>query len=195
MAYTLIETCTVRLSDGFTGAIPRRTAPEGSGILANSAETREHPAELLLFCSQACCYLNTGHCRSRWVLRAKVVRTRWIWHLYAVVLAFVVSCSADASAADETNNDPELGAGVTLHGELSVSSASLVEHIDEQLRQAWSDNEIRPSEVATDAEWVRRIYLDLCGRIPRLEEVRSFLDDKTARKRLVLVAALLAHQD
>ncbi len=129
------------------------------------------------------------------MLRAKVVRTRWIWHLYAVVLAFVVSCSADASAADETKNDPKLGAGVTLHGELSVSSASLVEHIDEQLRQAWSDNEIRPSEVATDAEWVRRIYLDLCGRIPRLEEVRSFLDDKTARKRLVLIETLLAHQD
>ena len=36
---------------------------------------------------------------------------------------------------------------------------------------------------ADDAEFVRRIYLDLAGRIPTVDEARKFLDDKAADKR------------
>ena len=76
-----------------------------------------------------------------------------------------------------------------------VSEGSLVEFVDQQLRQGWADNEIVASEPASDEEWVRRIYLDLCGRIPTLEEVKTFLDDKSPRKRFVLTEALLADED
>jgi hypothetical protein len=45
---------------------------------------------------------------------------------------------------------------------------------------------------ANDAEFVRRLYLDLTGMIPTAEETRAFLDDPTPNKREALVDRLLA---
>ncbi len=47
----------------------------------------------------------------------------------------------------------------------------------------------RPSD---DAEFLRRVYLDLAGRIPSVAEARMFLDDKRPNKRARLVDELLA---
>ena len=77
----------------------------------------------------------------------------------------------------------------------AATEGSLVEFIDQQVRQGWTDNEIEPTAAATDEEWVRRIYLDICGRIPTLEEVKSFNADKSPRKRFTLIEALLADED
>jgi hypothetical protein len=71
----------------------------------------------------------------------------------------------------------------------------LGEFIDQQIRQGWQDNEIEPSAAATDEEWVRRIYLDLLGRIPTMAEARTFLADESPRKRSVLTEELLEHED
>ena len=71
----------------------------------------------------------------------------------------------------------------------------LGEFIDQQIRQGWQDNEIEASAAATDEEWVRRIYLDLLGRIPTMEEARKFLADESPRKRSVLVEELLDNED
>ncbi|HWA97323.1 MAG TPA: DUF1549 domain-containing protein, partial [Pirellulales bacterium] len=45
---------------------------------------------------------------------------------------------------------------------------------------------------ADDAEFVRRIYLDLVGMIPTVDEVRAFIDDSAADKRARLIDRLLA---
>ena len=45
---------------------------------------------------------------------------------------------------------------------------------------------------ASDADFVRRIYLDLTGVIPTPEETRAFLADQTPDKRAKMVEALLA---
>ncbi|MBY0524042.1 MAG: DUF1549 and DUF1553 domain-containing protein [Gemmataceae bacterium] len=50
---------------------------------------------------------------------------------------------------------------------------------------------ILPSDLCTDQEFVRRVYLDVCGVLPTPEEVRKFLDDKAADKRAKLIDALL----
>jgi len=84
-------------------------------------------------------------------------------------------------------------------GSQSAASAGnelpLSEFIDQQIRQGWEDNEIRPSGVATDEEWVRRIHLDVLGRIPTLAEARAFLADGSPRKRSALIESLLEHED
>ena len=49
-----------------------------------------------------------------------------------------------------------------------------VEHINEQLRQRWKEQRIEPSRAATDAEWCRRVFLDILGRIPTVDELRAF---------------------
>jgi hypothetical protein len=48
---------------------------------------------------------------------------------------------------------------------------------------------------ASDAGFLRRVYLDLAGRIPAAEEMRVFLADSSADKRTVLIDRLLASDD
>jgi hypothetical protein len=52
---------------------------------------------------------------------------------------------------------------------------------------------IVPSGPSTDAEFLRRVSLDVIGALPSPEEVRAFLDDRSADKRSRKVDALLAH--
>jgi hypothetical protein len=82
------------------------------------------------------------------------------------------------------------GSSATTAGEVSLG-----EFIDQQIRQGWQDNEIQPSPAASDEEWVRRIHLDMLGRIPTVAEAKAFLDDKSPRKRSVLIESLLENED
>ncbi len=50
---------------------------------------------------------------------------------------------------------------------------------------------IQPSDLCTDQEFVRRAYLDLCGLLPKPEEVQAFLADKAPDKRARLIDNLL----
>jgi hypothetical protein len=50
---------------------------------------------------------------------------------------------------------------------------------------------ILPSDLCTDAEFVRRAYLDLCGILPSADEVRVFLSAPEADKRARLINNLL----
>jgi hypothetical protein len=58
------------------------------------------------------------------------------------------------------------------------------------LLEAKADGPLAPQ--ATDAEFLRRIYLDFAGRIPNVEEARPFLADADAAKREKLIDKLLA---
>lgn len=48
-----------------------------------------------------------------------------------------------------------------------------------------------PSELCADHEFIRRVFLDLCGILPEPEEVSSFLADSSPAKRAVLIDRLL----
>jgi hypothetical protein len=67
----------------------------------------------------------------------------------------------------------------------------VVSRIDELLEADWRRLEVTPAPRADDAEWVRRVYLQLAGRIPTVVEVERFLDDARSDKRARLVDALL----
>jgi hypothetical protein len=50
---------------------------------------------------------------------------------------------------------------------------------------------IVPSDLCSDEEFVRRVFLDLCGILPAPEEVSGFLADRSADKRARLIDRLL----
>src|SRR5262249_45323457 len=54
---------------------------------------------------------------------------------------------------------------------------------------------IQPSEVCTDDEFVRRVYLDVCGVLPTAEEARAFLTSTDKDKRSKLIDQLLERPD
>ncbi|MCA9063091.1 MAG: DUF1553 domain-containing protein [Planctomycetaceae bacterium] len=63
--------------------------------------------------------------------------------------------------------------------------------IDAYFEHVWAENHIVAALPADDAEFLRRIYLDLAGRIPSIAEARSFLSDERPDKRELLVEELL----
>nr|WP_197231189.1 DUF1549 domain-containing protein [Novipirellula artificiosorum] len=66
-----------------------------------------------------------------------------------------------------------------------------VARINDAIEQGWRDYEIRPAAEVDDALWCRRVYLDILGRIPTLDEMEAFLDTRGAQKRGKLVERLL----
>src|SRR5262245_62123101 len=64
--------------------------------------------------------------------------------------------------------------------------------IDRHLAADWAARGIKPTAPADDAEFVRRVSLDLIGRVPKASETRDFIDDPNPEKRKVLVERLLA---
>ena len=66
--------------------------------------------------------------------------------------------------------------------------------IDQRLRVAWEQNNLRPARAATDAEWCRRVFLDLLGRVPTVSELDAFRSDKSRSKRRAWVDRLLGSE-
>jgi hypothetical protein len=67
--------------------------------------------------------------------------------------------------------------------------AALIDrHIDTRLKA----EQIRPADPADDAEFLRRVYLDLRGVIPTAEQAARFLADADPKRRDKLIDALLA---
>ncbi len=75
------------------------------------------------------------------------------------------------------------------------TKAAKTNFIDEHVLNKLKLLRIPPSKLCTDAEFIRRAYLDTCGILPKPEEVKSFLDDGTPDKRARLIDALLARPE
>lgn len=71
----------------------------------------------------------------------------------------------------------------------------LHQQIDELVARRLAEMKIVPAIVSSDAEFVRRVSLDLTGVIPTAKQTRAFLDDPAPDKRQKLLDDLLASPD
>jgi hypothetical protein len=72
-----------------------------------------------------------------------------------------------------------------------LDEAVLAGRIDASLAAGWKARKAVPATPADDAEFVRRAYLDLTGRVPDILEARDFLDNPDRNKRAKLIDTLL----
>lgn len=70
-------------------------------------------------------------------------------------------------------------------------AAALAARIDQLIAAGWTANKVKAAPVTDDAEFLRRVYLDLGGRIPRFSEVRDFLDNTAPDRRQKEIEKLL----
>ncbi len=73
---------------------------------------------------------------------------------------------------------------------LRVSSST--KHLDRYISAVLKREGIQPSKRSEDAEFLRRVHLDLTGKIPTPEEVLDFLKDGSSNKRQRKIRALFA---
>jgi hypothetical protein len=126
---------------------------------------------------------------------------RWLPALtMAAFAAFLLCMSPDGSgtaSAQQPKIDakkktspvatrPIPGSGTT------VDVAGLSRIIDDEINLRLKQEKIPPSEKCDDAEFLRRVYLDLTGVIPPVDRVKAFLDNKDPQKRGKLVEELLS---
>lgn len=71
----------------------------------------------------------------------------------------------------------------------------VVQRINQHLQRSWTQAAVISAERADDAEWVRRLYLDLAGRIPTAGESQAFFDNQSLTKRSDLVQSLVSGRD
>src|SRR6056297_2863811 len=85
------------------------------------------------------------------------------------------------------------GGSASLADEGSPDSPT--QYIDRIIRENWEAAGLSPSPRASDGEFLRRVYLDLVGRIPSLRETTGFLESSDRNKRAKLISYLLDHPD
>jgi hypothetical protein len=73
----------------------------------------------------------------------------------------------------------------------AAARRAIVRRIDELVDARIKAAGFEPASRASDEEFLRRVYLDLTGAIPRVAEVREFLADERSDKRAKLIDALL----
>lgn len=89
----------------------------------------------------------------------------------------------------DSKTKPSLPAG--KRHEPAQVSAGIDQHVTTRLQA----NQLSPSPSADDVEFLRRLYLDLAGRVPTAEEARTFLESKSDNKRAALIDQLLESPD
>lgn len=94
--------------------------------------------------------------------------------------ALLVTTCADPTWLAAEEQDPAVAA-----------RAAMIRKIDERINERLVAAKIEPAKLADDAEFLRRVYLDLTGVVPRVSEVRDFLADKREDKRAKLIDKLL----
>jgi hypothetical protein len=70
-----------------------------------------------------------------------------------------------------------------------------VNFVDEKLISKWKDLGLTPAPLCGDAEFFRRIHLDLIGTLPTPADIKAFLADKNPDKRSEAVNRVLARPE
>lgn len=100
-----------------------------------------------------------------------------------VLAAWLLIAGMDRAAGQEAEVPPEPS---------SIGRVQrLADEIDALIADRWNAENVSPAPLADDAEYLRRVYLDIAGKIPSAAEVRRFLEDTSPHKRRDVVEQLL----
>jgi len=93
-----------------------------------------------------------------------------------------------ASALPVAQGMPVVPGGGRTGGATAAGSLGM---IDQYLFSAMQDAGVQPADPTTDWEFIRRVTLDLTGRIPDPNAVLAFVADATPNKRAILIDSLI----
>src|SRR5437899_2241080 len=74
---------------------------------------------------------------------------------------------------------PTRAADKSAPADKALSPQELAARIDFHIQAKWANLKVVPAKQADDAEFLRRVSLDIIGRIPTVTEIHDFLDDQS----------------
>jgi hypothetical protein len=113
--------------------------------------------------------------------------------LTAVISA--LSCDGRGTVRTATADETPPNLSPNIPGNATPNPASLHERIDAWIGRGLEARGVKAAARSDDAEFLRRVSLDLNGVIPTAERARRFLDDSSPEKRTKLIDDLLASPD
>jgi hypothetical protein len=94
-----------------------------------------------------------------------------------------------ALSAQVASQLPSVPGGSRTGTAVDLSHAGM---IDQYIFSALQSANVQPADITTDWEFIRRVTLDLTGRIPKPADTLAFVADTTPNKRAALVDKLIA---
>ncbi|MCA9199824.1 MAG: DUF1549 domain-containing protein, partial [Planctomycetales bacterium] len=116
---------------------------------------------------------------------------RWIATMDPAAFDALAASESGGDSANSLATDPnaeDLADGVQVHLSLDLPPTTV---IDLLIQNKWAEDVIQPADMCDDRTFVRRIYLDLIGRIPTVDETQAFLQTTDSTKRTRLIDQLL----
>jgi hypothetical protein len=102
-----------------------------------------------------------------------------------------IAAPAPAPAEGDPGRGPGEAPGRPGSPAGSPDPYALAESIDRQIGERLGEASVEPAPIADDAEFLRRVWLDVAGSIPPASEARAFLLDDDPGKRRKVVDRLL----
>lgn len=96
------------------------------------------------------------------------------------------------AAADQAAAKTLKPAGLGIPADPNLAQAAA--KIDEIVEIGLKAKNVPPNALANDEQFIRRVYLDLVGRIPTKEETQEFLADISSSKRAKVIDKLIASE-
>ncbi|NQV25088.1 MAG: DUF1553 domain-containing protein [Rhodopirellula sp.] len=86
---------------------------------------------------------------------------------------------------------------IVPHGQSleSIPDFTPENYVDELAAAKWMKLGLQPSPLSDDVTFLRRVTIDLCGRLPTVEETVAFTEDKSGSKRREAIDRLLDSPD
>jgi hypothetical protein len=76
-----------------------------------------------------------------------------------------------------------------------IGGLEQVSYINDHLEKGWKANNLKPAERCDDYAFIRRASLDIIGRIPKIDEIKQFMNDAPNVRRSKLIERLLASNE
>src|SRR5205823_2581577 len=105
---------------------------------------------------------------------------------------------AAAARAEDTTKPPATPPAEPKSPAIGVGKATNAEQvrlINDKLAEKWQANKLKPSERCTDHEFVRRVSLDIIGRIATPKEITQFFKDGPEVRRARLIDRLVQSEE
>lgn len=100
--------------------------------------------------------------------------------------------SATRVAVDNTPQATSTAPAVTEKSRRNPSpDAEIISFVNSEIARSWTEAGVKPAPPEKDETWCRRLFVRVLGRIPEVEELNRFLNDRLPGRRQKLVERLL----
>jgi hypothetical protein len=108
------------------------------------------------------------------------------------------SAADEAEPAKPESESAELASrgSIAFHANTTkITAVDDVKWVNDRVAQLWAENNVKPSSVAPDGEFIRRAYLDIVGMVPSAEDAADFIKSRDKDKKAKLITSLVNSEE